>query len=163
MSRLERVRENLRKAYDTGRDSVRTARAAEENGSEPDQEIEFELPPPEPQDQHQSTASRDDAEVPHSLRIAAAWSWRLIVVGVIGWALLRLVGIISIVVIPLSIALLLSALLAPAVGWLRRLNLRPSLNSTATSASIVGHSFTSSTRTLSRSAHNAGSPVLASV
>jgi predicted PurR-regulated permease PerM len=65
--------------------------------------------------------------VPHSLRIAAAWSWRLIVVGVVGWVLLRFIGMVSIVVIPLAIALLLSALLAPAVGWLRRLRLPPSL------------------------------------
>ena len=128
MSRLERVRQNLRKAYDTGRESVRLARAERDNGSEPDHEIEFELPPPQPDsDRHQSTVSRDDTEVPHSLRIAAAWSWRLIVVGLVGWALLRFIGIVSIVVIPLSIALLLSALLAPAVSWLLRLRLPPSL------------------------------------
>lgn len=84
---------------------------------------------------HQSTASRDDAEVPHSLRIAAAWSWRLIVVGLVGWVLLRLIGIISIVIIPLSIALLLSALLAPAVGWLLRARLPRSL---ATFLVLVG-------------------------
>jgi predicted PurR-regulated permease PerM len=125
---LERVRQNLRKAYDTGRASVRMARAERDNGSEPDHEIEFELPPPEPDsDRHQSTVSRDDAEVPHSLRIAAAWGWRLIVVGLVGWALLRFIGVVSIVVIPLSIALLLSALLAPAVSWLLRLRLAPSL------------------------------------
>src|ERR687886_1785807 len=122
VSRLERVRQNLRKAYDTGRESVRTARA-QQDGSEPDTELEFELPTPEPEDVRQSTVSRDDAEVPHSLRIAASWSWRLIVVGVVGWALLRFIGIISIVVIPLAIALLLSALLAPAVGWLLRLRM----------------------------------------
>jgi predicted PurR-regulated permease PerM len=92
-----------------------------------DREVDFEPPVLEPPVDHRSTASRDDAEVPHSLRIAAAWSWRLIVVGVLGWVLLRFVGIISIVVIPLAIALLLSALLAPAVGWLRRLRLPPSL------------------------------------
>jgi putative heme transporter len=126
VSRLERVRQNLRKAYDTGRESVRTARA-QQDGSEPDTEIEFDLPAPEPEDVRQSTVSRDDAEVPHALRIAAAWSWRLIVVGLVGWALLRFIGIISIVVIPLSIALLLSALLAPAVSWLLRLNLPRSL------------------------------------
>ena len=127
MSRLERVRHNLRKAYDTGRESVRLARAERDNGSEPDHEIEFELPVPQSDsDRQQSTVSRDDAEVPHSLRIAAAWSWRLIVVGLVGWALLRFIGIISIVVIPLSIALLLSALLAPAVSLLR-LRLPPSL------------------------------------
>jgi predicted PurR-regulated permease PerM len=124
---LERVRHNLRKAYDTGRESVRMARAERDNGSEPDHEIEFELPVPQSDsDRQQSTVSRDDAEVPHSLRISAAWSWRLIVVGLVGWALLRFIGIISIVVIPLSIALLLSALLAPAVSLLR-LRLPPSL------------------------------------
>jgi predicted PurR-regulated permease PerM len=128
LSRLERVRENLRKAYDTGRESVRMARVDHDDGSEPDREVEFEVPGPEPDsDRHQSTVSRDDAEVPHSLRISAAWSWRLIVVGLVGWALLRFIGIISIVVIPLAIALLLSALLAPAVGWLLRLKLAPSL------------------------------------
>jgi putative heme transporter len=127
LSRLERVRHNLRKAYDTGRESVRLARAERDNGSEPDHEVEFELPVPQSDaDRQQSTVSRDDAEVPHSLRIAAAWSWRLIVVGLVGWALLRFIGVISIVVIPLSIALLLSALLAPAVSLLR-LRLPPSL------------------------------------
>ena len=127
MSRLQRIRENLRRAYDTGRESVRAARADQNGGPGPDTEVEFELPVPSPQIDNQSTASRDDAEVPHPLRIAAAWSWRLIAVGLVGWALLRFVGIVSVVVIPLAIALLLSALLAPAVGWMRRLNLPPSL------------------------------------
>ncbi len=127
MSRLQRVRENLRKAYDTGRESVRTARALRSDDNEPEREIDFAPPPPYPAYDHRSTASRDDAEVPHSLRIAASWSWRLIVVGVVGWALLRFIGIISIVVVPLAIALLLSALLAPAVGWLLRLRVPRSL------------------------------------
>ncbi|MBU2663170.1 AI-2E family transporter [Actinoplanes bogorensis] len=122
---MQRVRENLKRAYETGRDSVRMAR--EEPAPEPDNEVEFAPPPPVPDDVHHSTNSRDDAEVPHSLRIAAAWGWRLIVVGLVGWVLLRFIGIISVVVIPLAIALLLSALLAPAVGWLRRLRLPPSL------------------------------------
>jgi putative heme transporter len=126
LSRLQRVRENVRKAYDTGRESVRMVRT--DHDGEPEQdEVEFELPAAPQLPDNQSTSSRDDAEVPHSLRIAASWSWRLIVVGVVGWALLRFVGIISIVVIPLSIALLLSALLAPAVGWLLKLKLPRSL------------------------------------
>src|SRR3954463_10308080 len=88
---------------------------------------DFEPPPRDPEVVHDSTTSLDDAEVPHSLRIAAAWSWRLIVVGVVGWALLHFIGIVSFVVIPLAIALLLSALLAPAVGWLFRLRMPRSL------------------------------------
>lgn len=125
MSRLQRVRQNLRRAYDSGRESVRLAR----DDSRPEQETEVEFVPPLPEsdDGHHSTSSQDDAEVPHSLRIAAAWAWRLIVVGVVAWALLRFIGVLSVVVIPLAIALLLSALLAPAVGWLRRLRLPASL------------------------------------
>ncbi|MEV4635960.1 AI-2E family transporter [Actinoplanes sp. NPDC049548] len=126
MSRLERVRANLRRAYESGRESVRMARA-ETQRPQDDAEVEYELPEPVPSFEHHSIASRDDAEVPHSLRIAAAWSWRLIVVGVVGWVLVRFIGTISIVVIPLAIALLLSALLAPAVGWLLKLRLPPSL------------------------------------
>ncbi|WP_396027514.1 AI-2E family transporter [Actinoplanes sp. TBRC 11911] len=124
---MQRVRDNLKKAYDSGRESVRLARAEDGVGEEPGHEVEFEVPPPQTDNNHHSTSSRDDSEVPHSLRIAAAWSWRLIVVGVLGWALLHFIGIIRIVVVPLAIALLLSALLAPAVGWLLRLRLPPSL------------------------------------
>nr|WP_170148626.1 AI-2E family transporter [Pseudosporangium ferrugineum] len=126
MSRLQRVRANLRRAYESGRESVRSARAETERPAD-DAEVEYELPEPVPSFEHHSTTSRDDAEVPHSLRIAAAWSWRLIVVGVVGWVLVRFIGTVSIVVIPLAIALLLSALLAPAVGWLLKLRLPPSL------------------------------------
>jgi predicted PurR-regulated permease PerM len=100
---------------------------AEEDGST-DHDDDFAPPVPDPSAAYnESTASRDDAEVPHPLRIAGAWSWRLIVVGVVGWALLRFVSIVSIVVIPLAIALLLSALLGPAVRWLLKLKLPRSL------------------------------------
>ncbi|MFG1605720.1 AI-2E family transporter [Actinoplanes sp. NPDC049265] len=127
MSRFQRVRDNLRRAYESGRESVRIARAERERQRDVEPEVEFAPPPPPDPLDNQSTTSRDDAEVPHALRIAAAWSWRLIVVGVVGWALLRFVGIISIVMIPLAIALLLSALLAPAVGWLLKLKVPRSL------------------------------------
>lgn len=111
---------------------MRLARAEDRVADDLDTEFE---PPIEHFVEHRSTASRDDAEVPHSLRIAAAWSWRLIVVGVVAGALLQFIGIISIVMIPLSIALLLSALLAPAVGWLLRARLPRSL---ATFLVLVG-------------------------
>ena len=123
---MQRVRDNLRRAYDSGRESVRLARSG--NGSDDaDAEVEFAVPAPQADEAHHSTVSRDDTEVPHSLRIAAAWGWRLIVVGLGGWALLHFIGIIRVVVVPLAIALLLSALLSPAVRWLLRLRLPPSL------------------------------------
>ncbi len=125
MGPLQRVRANLQRAYESGRESVRAARQqpAEVDG------VEVDLPPPpaEPGVAYASTNSADDAEVPHSLRLAAAWSWRLIVVGVVGWALLTFISMVRIVVIPLAIALLLSALLAPSVGWLLRARLPRSL------------------------------------
>jgi predicted PurR-regulated permease PerM len=126
VGRMQRVGVNLRRAYDAGRESVRVARARQDVEPE-DHEADFEPPPPEPPADHQSTSSRDDTEVPHSLRISAAWAWRLLVVGLLGWVLLRFIGVISIVVVPLSIALLLSAFLAPAVGWMRQWRLPPSL------------------------------------
>lgn len=146
MNRFEQVRANIRRAYETGRASVRTepANGADGNGGAPSGTVGppadevaaldaagFEAPP----EVHPSTSSRDDADVPQGLRIAAAWSWRLIVIGVVGWALLQIIGTIRIVVIPLLVALLLSALLAPAVGWLLRARLPRSL---ATALVLVG-------------------------
>ncbi|HEY2948408.1 MAG TPA: AI-2E family transporter [Micromonosporaceae bacterium] len=84
---------------------------------------------------HPSTVSRDDADLPHGLRIAAAWSWRLLVIGLLGIAVIWVVGRLRIVLIPLAIALLLSALLAPAVGWLLRARFTRSL---ATAVVLVG-------------------------
>ncbi|QKW16520.1 AI-2E family transporter [Verrucosispora sp. SN26_14.1] len=132
VSRFERIRSRVRRAYESGRDSVRTARNRPPDVPEPAATASPSRPGPvasptatvvdeeSPEPGPASTSSRDDADVPHALRIAAGWSWRLIVVGVVFWALVKVVSTISIVIIPLAVALLLSALLAPAVGWLLR-------------------------------------------
>jgi predicted PurR-regulated permease PerM len=130
---LQRLRNNLRRASDSGRESVHSGAGV--SAAEPDPDEHFGRPVREVAVVNDSTTSLDDAEVPHSLRIAAAWSWRLIVVGVVGWALLSFVGTVSIVVIPLAIALLLSALLSPAVLWLLRLRVP---NSLATFLVLIG-------------------------
>lgn len=90
---------------------------------------------PVPAQIHASTVSRDDADVPRGLRIAAAWAWRLLVLGVVGYYLLHVVALLKHVIVPLAIALLLSALLTPAVITLRRLNVPRSL---ATALVLVG-------------------------
>jgi len=68
-------------------------------------------PPPAP-------LSDPAAEVPYPLRVAAALSWRLLVIAgalaIIGWLVIKL----SLVVIPVAVALLLAAMLAPAVDAL---------------------------------------------
>jgi hypothetical protein len=48
-------------------------------------------------------------EVPEPLRIAAAWAWRLIVVGVVLIAIGNVLALLSPVVLPLVIALLIAA------------------------------------------------------
>jgi predicted PurR-regulated permease PerM len=99
LGQFEQVRANIRRAYT----AVRTAR-------------EVPVPTPTPS----SVTSRDDEDVPRGLRIAAAWAWRMLVLALAAAVLLWLIGRLKDVLIPLSIALLLSALLAPSVGWLRR-------------------------------------------
>ena len=68
---------------------------------------------------HPSVSSHDDADVPRGLRVVTAWSWRLLVLAAAGAVLLWLIGRLKTVLIPLSIAMLLSALLSPAVAFLR--------------------------------------------
>jgi putative heme transporter len=63
--------------------------------------------------------AKDGQGVPYPLRIAAAWSWRLLILVLAGAVLLYVVGKLHQVFVPVSIALLLSALLAPLVGWLK--------------------------------------------
>jgi predicted PurR-regulated permease PerM len=68
----------------------------------------------------QMLAGHSDADVPPSVRLASAWSWRLLtIVGALA-VLFWLAYYVRLVLIPLAIALLLAALLAPAVGRLRR-------------------------------------------
>jgi predicted PurR-regulated permease PerM len=66
-----------------------------------------------------SVTSRDDEDVPHGLRIAAAWSWRMLMVVAALAAALWVIGRLEQVAIPVAIALLLAALLSPAVVYLR--------------------------------------------
>jgi predicted PurR-regulated permease PerM len=58
--------------------------------------------------------------VPRGVDIAAAWSWRALVIAIAGYGLFRLVGYFSPVVIPVAIAALITALAVPAVDFLDR-------------------------------------------
>ncbi|HET7280393.1 MAG TPA: AI-2E family transporter [Dermatophilaceae bacterium] len=53
--------------------------------------------------------------VPRSLVLAAAWSWRILVVAAVAAALVAALRIASVVVVPLAVAVLFAALLAPPV------------------------------------------------
>jgi predicted PurR-regulated permease PerM len=127
LGRFEQVRANIRRAYAASRTSTRGE--GEGDGSAGETENGRATGPAHVDSAsdvtadpivHPSTVSRDDADVPHGLRIAAAWAWRLLVLGLLGLAVIWIVDRLRLVLIPLAIALLLSALLAPAVGWLLR-------------------------------------------
>jgi predicted PurR-regulated permease PerM len=72
---------------------------------------------------------RGRPNVPPLLATVADYCWRLIVVGVVLYALLKLAGRLHIVVLPVAIALLLCALLNPVTERLRKAGL-PSLAAT---------------------------------
>jgi predicted PurR-regulated permease PerM len=121
LGQFGQLRTNLRRAVD----AVKAAREVP-----PDNHHEPALDPaPVPEaPAAPSVTSRDDQDVPRGLRIAAAYSWRLLLLVAATAVLLWLVGRLRGVIIPLSIALLLSALLAPFVAFLKRtVRLPPSL------------------------------------
>jgi predicted PurR-regulated permease PerM len=67
------------------------------------------------------SAGSPDGAVPMGLRTAAAWSWRLIVVLVGLYVLIRAMSTIAVVVVPVIVALMLAALLQPgAAGLVKR-------------------------------------------
>ncbi len=63
------------------------------------------------------------AQVPWGLDLAAAWSWRLIVIVVAALGLLWTLRFLAVITLPLAIALLGSALAIPVVHGLRRIGL----------------------------------------
>lgn len=62
----------------------------------------------------------DDEAVPRTVRVAAAWGWRLIVLTIVGYGLWRVLARIPVLVFATLIALLLTVLLGPIVTWLHR-------------------------------------------
>jgi predicted PurR-regulated permease PerM len=86
--------------------------------------------PPEPARPRARTRPRrpiGDDSVPSGLRTAAAWSWRLIVVLVGAYVLLRAAAYVAVVIVPVIVALLLAALLQPGAAALRRRGWPPAL------------------------------------
>jgi predicted PurR-regulated permease PerM len=62
-----------------------------------------------------------EARVPYGVDLAAAWSWRLLVMAGAGYVVALGIAKFSVVVLPVVIALLLSALVIPVVELLTRL------------------------------------------
>ena len=66
------------------------------------------------------TPSVDDG-LPRGIRVAGAWAWRIILFIAAAYLLIRVIGLLRVVVIPIVVALLLAALFQPiAAALLRR-------------------------------------------
>ena len=65
------------------------------------------------------------AEVPRWLQAGAAWSWRLLLLAIAAYIVARVAAVLYIVVVPCAAAILLTALLRPLTGRLRRAGLGP--------------------------------------
>jgi len=76
------------------------------------------------------------AQVPAWLRLAGGWAWRLLVVGLVIYLTFRVASALRLVVLPSVAALLLTALLRPLTGRLRRAGL-PSLAATWCTVLVV--------------------------
>ena len=70
--------------------------------------------------------------VPWAMRVATAWSWRLLVVGAVVYFLLKLMAMYLVLVAPVFIAVLLVALVKPLTDLLQRTSLPRSVASLAT-------------------------------
>lgn len=65
-------------------------------------------------------ASVASSAVPRNVRSASEWAWRLLIIGAALFVLTLLIREVSEIVVPIAIALLLTALLAPVAGRFRR-------------------------------------------
>jgi predicted PurR-regulated permease PerM len=63
--------------------------------------------------------------VPHWLRVAGAWSWRLLLLAIVLYVAARVASAIYVVIVPCAAAILLTALLQPLAARLRRRGLGP--------------------------------------
>jgi predicted PurR-regulated permease PerM len=66
-------------------------------------------------------------EVPYGVDLAAAWSWRLLVIAAAAWLVGTVISFLAVMVIPVVVALLVSALVVPVVDWLVRAGVRRSV------------------------------------
>lgn len=78
---------------------------------------------PEPAPIIAGTSNFSRAQVPWGLDLAAAWSWRLVIIAIATYGVASLLARFAVVTVPLAIALLIAALVVPAVSALQRIGL----------------------------------------
>ncbi len=78
------------------------------------------------------------AHVPFGVDLAAAWSWRFLVVVAAGYVVAQGIALFAVVVLPLVIALFLTALIIPVVNLLERARVPRGLASLLAVAGTIG-------------------------
>jgi predicted PurR-regulated permease PerM len=78
------------------------------------------------------------AQVPYGVDLAAAWAWRFIVIAIAGLAILWVLNFFVVVVLPLTVALLIAALVGPVVNWLMNLGLPRQLAALLVVLGLIG-------------------------
>jgi putative heme transporter len=81
----------------------------------------------EPDGFRNRVASVDVSAVPAGVRATAAWAWRIVAIALAGYVVLIVISRIQVVVVPLAVALLLSALLQPLAAVLAKRGVPPAL------------------------------------
>jgi predicted PurR-regulated permease PerM len=94
-------------------DRVRTTARERLHRAETADRVPAQVEAPEPEEHS------PEEEVPRGIRVAAAWSWRLLVLAAGVYALAWVAAQLSTVLIPVAVALLLAALLHRPVRYLR--------------------------------------------
>jgi predicted PurR-regulated permease PerM len=82
--------------------------------------------------------SVDRPTVPYGIDLAAAWAWRLLLIGAAAYVLAKALGFLEVVVIPIVIALLISALVAPLVNMAERMHIRRSFGALIVVVIVIG-------------------------
>lgn len=78
------------------------------------------------------------ARVPSQVRLAAAWAWRLVLIGVVALAVLWLLLRLATVVLPIILALFIASVLEPLAAALRRRGWPRALAATVVFVAAVG-------------------------
>jgi len=89
------------------------------------EERQEQLAAPEPVTAPKAVSRTD---VPYGVELSAQWAWRFLVIVAAGYLIVRALGFLSIVVVPLVIALLIAALVSPVVNGLARIGLKRSIS-----------------------------------
>lgn len=96
---------------------------------------ERQQPAEQPQPIVDSPSNFSRAQVPWAFDLAAAWSWRLLVIAGAGYVLLYLLARFSVIFLPVAIALLIAALAAPVVESAQKVRINRNL---ASAVIVVG-------------------------